>query len=434
MFDSFDATNQVFTVVKNENYWDAENTILDKIIYLQIEDKQAAISELAAGNIDIMDAQYVPGLNELNGVDGIVETIVGDPSHQEISLNHNHPIFGTGTGIPDDGSNQVTTVDTQQARLVRQAMSHIVNRNYFVNEVMEGLASPAQTAMPSASQGFDSSIVPDPFNITRAKELMEMAGFDFSDLGTPDADGVYSQEFFNVTVLAPNTNPARNTWSAAFKDELGKIGIGLSTDGYVNVGWDQIIPRTFGYENATDVPLYPDGGFDVFFVGYSWGLDWDPSGLYTASGLCATGSCDNYYNYRNSTVEAAIADYTNELNPTARTTKVQYLQELLAEDLPVLSILYPQSHWAWGSNVAGIDALLISTSAQPWNEVSGGRATVVSSVTSTATQTNTETSTATATETNTEQVTVTAEGPIEILPILLGISSVFVTVYFRRRR
>jgi ABC-type transport system substrate-binding protein len=254
--------------------------------------------------------------------------------------------------------------------MLRRAMSHVVDRDTYVTEIMDGLAQAAATNMPSASLGWDASLLPDEYDVDEAISIMESLGFDFSTLGTPDTTtGAYPDSFFDITVLSPNTNPARNQWSADYVQQLPKIGIGVSQ--HVSTGWAEIIPRTFG---STVIPgSYADGGYDIFFVGYSWALDWNPSGLYDDSGRCDTGSCGNFYNFdlgeTRTPMADAVTDYLTELDFDARLEKAAYIQELIHQYLPVLAILYPQSHWGWSSDVTGIDSLLISVSSQEWDQV-----------------------------------------------------------------
>ncbi len=366
--DSIDNTNEVVTLVKNDNYYNAENVAVDKLIFQYILEKASAVSELAAGKIDIFDAQYVAAKEELTDVDDIVEEYVGDPGHQEISLNHKNPYWGTGLMTP---AGIASAADADAAALnVRKAMSHIVDRNNFVNEILEGLAQPASTVMPSASLGWDATLTPRTYDITAARALMEAAGFDYADLGTPDANDKYSDSFFDITVLSPNTNPARNKWSIAYVEELPKIGIGV-TD-HVSTTWGPIIDRTFGYAGASadgNPGDYASDGFDILFVGYSWDLDWDPTGIYQASGLCGTGSCDNFMNFEDATVSGLVEDYLSELDFDKRLVIVKDLQQALFDSIPVIPILYPQSHWAWYDGITGIDPLLISVAVVEWDLV-----------------------------------------------------------------
>ena len=387
---SYDDTNQVVTVVKNSKYHGWENGEaqgnLDKIVFKKTTEKQAAIAELAAGDIDILDSQYIPGIDELSFLPDIVEVFVGDPAHQEVALNHLHPYFGTGEEIPGntDASDAEMLAD---ALLVRRAMSHAMNRNYAVNEIMEGLAQPAATAMPSASLGWDSALLPRAFDIELAKSIMEQAGFDYESLLDEDSDGIYETFFFEFTVLSPNTSVARNLWDSMWVNDLKKIGIGVTE--YIRTGWTDIIPRTFGYAVGNSlVPLYDDGGYDVLFVGYGWGLDWNPQGLYDSDGSHLDGGGGNFYNFDltpaqiadkslTSDVEEIVADYLSTLDFTTRIEIVQDLQAELHQYIPVIAILYPQSHWGMSTSLVNIDPLLLSVSALEWDQVTQSDSSVI---------------------------------------------------------
>ncbi|MCE7734412.1 MAG: ABC transporter substrate-binding protein [Candidatus Heimdallarchaeota archaeon] len=361
-----DNVHEIVTVVANPFYYGANEMFTDKIIFQKIADKDAAISALASGLIDILDSQYVPGLNELADLDGVSEDFVGDPSHQEISLNHLNPYFGTGESIPGN-----TARDDADALLVRKAMTHVVDRKFAVDEIMEGLALPASTVMPAAALGWDATLIPRNFSVSVARNYMTQAGFDYSTLGTENSDGTFNNNFFEVTVMSPNTNPARNQWSANYVLELPKIGIGVKE--HVSTGWGEIVPRTFGYSEGTLVPDYASGGFDVFFVGYSWSLDWNPTSLYDAAGRCDTGDCGNFLNFDTdetmTDVSSLITAYLGELDFDLRLTKAKAIQAELYKWIPVLPILYPQSHWGFSDKISGIDSLLISVSAQEWEVV-----------------------------------------------------------------
>ncbi|MBN1328439.1 MAG: hypothetical protein JXA54_03090, partial [Candidatus Heimdallarchaeota archaeon] len=93
--------------------------------------------------------------------------------------------------------------------------------------------------------------------------------------------------FFSVSILAPNTNAARNRWSALMVEQLPKIGIGI--DVFDSTGWAQITPRTWSHPGPYPIPTYAEGGYDILFVGWSWGLDWDPTGLYDTPSITPFG-------------------------------------------------------------------------------------------------------------------------------------------------
>ena len=383
-FSSYDSTNQIITVAKNDNYWgwDSEthaNGNVDVIVFKKTTEKTAAIAELAAGHIQILDSQYVPGISELAVLTNIKEAFVGDPAHQEMSLNHLHPMWGTGEGIP--GNEETNDAENlADALLVRRAMSHIMDREFAANEILEGLGQPAATTMPAAALGWDPTILPREYNISLARELMEQAGFDYDQLSDTDQDGVYETFFFEITVLSPNTSPARNEWSSVYVLDLPKIGIGVKD--HFSTGWAELIIRTFGFPSGGYVPLFDDGGFDVFFVGYGWGLDWNPLGLYDSTTSHNGGRGPNFYNFDQlpsqlsdpsltSDIEELVEEYLTTLDFSLRMQVLRELQLELHTYIPVVPIVYPQSHWGY-DDVENIDWLLLSVSALEWENVISG--------------------------------------------------------------
>ncbi len=366
--ESIDLTNMEITVVRNEYYWDAGNVISDKIIFKKIADKESAISALTNGDVQILDAHYAASKNEVSDLSGVKDETVAYPSHQELSFNHVSPWWGTGENLN-------VSDKTEGAKDVRKAISHIINRDYIVNNIIGGLAEPAATIVPSVAIGWDSSIVPREYSVDTAKQYMESAGFNYSTLGTPDAEGNYQNYFFNLTVLSPNTDPARNQWVTLIAQSLPKIGIGVTQ--VVSTGWSEIIPRTFGAGSPPG--LYDDGGYDIFFIFYSWSLDFNPTGLYESTSLIPNGN--NFYNFKNSAYDSLVKTYTQELDLEKRIDAFHDLQAFYYEWEIVAPIVYPQDHWVYADDLVGYDSVLLSTTQAQWDRI-GSTAAVAAHTTS----------------------------------------------------
>ncbi len=167
--------------------------------------------------------------------------------------------------------------------------------------------------------------------------------------------------FFSISILAPNTNPARNQWSTLMAEQLPKIGIGI--DVFDHTGWSQISPRTWGYPGPYPIPSYAEGGYDILFVGWSWGLDWDPTGLYDSPSVTPYG--DNFYQYENPEMDWAIGNYTSSFVLDDRIYWAKQIQAILYEDLPQTTIIYPLSLFPHDSNFEGWSGLLWASNYQP---------------------------------------------------------------------
>ncbi len=143
--------------------------------------------------------------------------------------------------------------------------------------------------------------------------------------------------FFTLSVLAPNTNPARNQWATLMVEQLPKIGIGV--DVFDHTGWAQISPRTWGHPGPYPIPSYAEGGFDILFVGWGWGLDIDMKGLFDTPSMPPDG--DNFYQYSVPEMDWAIGNYSQSFVLADRIQYAHDIQALLYEDVPQATITYP---------------------------------------------------------------------------------------------
>lgn len=167
--------------------------------------------------------------------------------------------------------------------------------------------------------------------------------------------------FFSISVLAPNSNPARNQWATIMVEQLPKIGIGV--DVFDHTSWGQIYPRTWDYPGPYPIPSYAEGGFDCFFVGWSWGLDWDPTGLYDSPSVTPDG--DNTYQYMNPLMDFAIYNYTQSFDVNDRIYWAEQIQALLYDEMPAATIEYDLNHFVSNPALTGWSPMLWSTDYQP---------------------------------------------------------------------
>jgi len=169
--------------------------------------------------------------------------------------------------------------------------------------------------------------------------------------------------FFSISILAPNTNPARNQWATLMVEQLPKIGIAVET--FDHTGWAQISPRTWGH--AGPIPTYAEGGYDILFVGWSWGLDWDPTGLYDSPAITPNG--DNFYQYDSPAMDAAIGNYTSSFVLADRIEWAEEIQALLYEDLPEICLIYPLSVYPHVEDVDNFSGLLWASVYYPFHDM-----------------------------------------------------------------
>ena len=149
----------------------------------------------------------------------------------------------------------------------------------------------------------------------------------------------------SLTLLSPNSNAARTQWANLMANELPKAGIEVKQ--HVNTGWDVVGPRTFSYDAkpATGVPTYDNGGYDMFFVGLSGSIGYDPTSSYTPDGYSPAGN--NFAFYNNATVNDLVKQYRQSFSATERKTLGAQIQEMLYQDIPYVPIVNTAGLWAY---------------------------------------------------------------------------------------
>ncbi|MCE7745101.1 MAG: hypothetical protein GPJ52_08220, partial [Candidatus Heimdallarchaeota archaeon] len=142
---------------------------------------------------------------------------------------------------------------------------------------------------------------------------------------------------FYVSILAPNTCPARNQWATLMVEQLPKIGIGVEI--FDHTGWAQISPRTWGYPGPYPIPTYAEGGFDILFVGWSGDMDWTTAEIFSSDYIVPNG--DNFYQYDSWEYDFAYNSYLTSLTIEDRLFWGNKMQQLLYQDQPTCTIKYP---------------------------------------------------------------------------------------------
>ena len=109
---------------------------------------------------------------------------------------------------------------------------------------------------------------------------------------------------------------------------------------------------------------YDQGGFDILFVGYNLGIDADPWSLYHSSQFAPTGG--NYYLWNNTQDDQLTTQIKETLNKTTRLNLVQQWQQLAADQLPSIPILYTRENVAFDGTASNAQAVFTAYHAPAW--------------------------------------------------------------------
>ncbi|MAR72549.1 peptide ABC transporter substrate-binding protein [Halomonas sp.] len=288
------------TVVKNPEYYEADQVALDGVRYHTIEDRNAGVSRFRAGELDIM-TEYSSSMYPL------LKEEIPEATHMATYLGSYYYVFNHRDGHP--------TADPR----VREALNMAVRRDVIAQQIMGGTFQKSLSFVPDGIDHYqvqntsfedaDGNDITDDMNarMARAKQLLEEAG--------------YSQESPLELRLRYNTT-----------DEHKKIAVAVSSM------W-----RPLGVEvelvNAEATVHYQtiaEGDFDVARAG--WIADYNDAENFLA--LLRSGVGNNYGAYANEEFDALYDQAAATLDLDERKAVMESAEALAMDDDALIPMLY----------------------------------------------------------------------------------------------
>ncbi len=195
----YDAATSTSHLVRNDNYFDFSDWGRSALIlknqfrvvdyYVKtIVGSDAAITALTNHEVDFLDSQYHLETQQsfLNSWGASKQTSYDSYGVQEMGVNMQHPIIGTGTGTPYASQYPGNaTAAANAARWIRQAISYATPRDQIISALLNGAGVAAITTPvvgnyktgAALTQGFNTALTPYPYNLTKAGQLLQSAGY-----------------------------------------------------------------------------------------------------------------------------------------------------------------------------------------------------------------------------------------------------------------
>ncbi|GAA2176801.1 ABC transporter substrate-binding protein [Leucobacter tardus] len=303
--DSFDKGN-LASFTANENYqglWGAPATDTVNVKYFANESNLSQAIETQGVDVafrslsatDVEKFEGTDGLNVVKGPGGEIRYIV---------FNFDTMPYGAQT---DDA-------DAEKAKAVRQAAADLIDREKLSEQVFKGTYAPLYGHVPEGLSGAG-----DP--------LMGLYG---DEAGGPDAAKA-AQRLEDAGVETPvslQLQYAGERYGAASAEEYAQIKAQLEADGLFAVDVQSTEWTQYSKDRVED--LYP-----AYQLG--WFPDYSDADNYLTPFFLEGGFLENHYN--NDEVNDLLREQLVTTDADARATKIEEVQEVLAEDLSTLPML-----------------------------------------------------------------------------------------------
>ncbi len=248
--------------------------------------------------------------------------------------------------------NNLTSEDRKK---IRQAMDYAIPRQQIIDTVLQGLAVPIATGIGQNMMGYDPSVKPREYNITKAKQLMaEVFGKIYDNSTGAKANSTHTTTpYFKMVIIVPGTNEARGPLATLIQTSLKDIGIAVDLKFWHQYVFDQRIynPQNVGFD-------YAHGGFDAYIAGYSASVDPDYSSRYYPSQFAPNGE-NNQWIENEEVVEIINLSLTSP-NLDDRLATLKEFQAWFYEWVPKSIILQAYDLFAVDPYLEGLDTYLVS--------------------------------------------------------------------------
>lgn len=302
--------NDTLTVVKNDQYWDAANVKLDKVIFYPIDDDAASVRRFEAKELDLVYNFSADQIERLRGT-------YGDQVHVTPGLATYYYVFDNREPPYNDVN-------------VRRALSMAIDRDFLAEEIYAGAQLPAYNMVPPGLEGYGDGPKPDFAELSqidredKAIELMKAAGY--GEGGKPlEIEIRYNTNANHERVATAVADMWKNTFGA-------KVSL-------VNLD----VASHYAY-------LQEGGKFNVARAG--WSADYaDPENFLALN--VSTNVTFNYGKYKNEEYDALMKASYEEQDPAKRMEILKKAEAILMNDQPIAPLMNTANLWLVSSRVAG---------------------------------------------------------------------------------
>jgi peptide/nickel transport system substrate-binding protein len=296
---------------RNPNYYGAKPHI-DGLGLQFFGTDDAMITALKSGQLDGVETAPFTSVATLKTAHFVVPSTTGDV-FDDFIINSN--------------PKQLASHKELLNPLVREAFDYAIDRQAIVKIALLGHGQPGSTIIPPATGHWhDSAIAPTPFNLAKANQLLNQAGYKMGPNGVRIANG----HPMSYTVIMP-TDIASAHGNRSFQiiqPDFAKIGVQLKL---------QVLDPSAAY-NAITANKYRNFELSMW--------DWYP--LTDPDFILSILTCNSWYvwddsGYCSKSYDSLYAAQSAAMNPAARQRIVYQMQQMIHNARPYLVLDYPDT-------------------------------------------------------------------------------------------
>ncbi|HLI52139.1 MAG TPA: ABC transporter substrate-binding protein [Thermomicrobiaceae bacterium] len=304
------------TLNKNPKYWKG-TPVLDSWIYKIVTNQTVLTQQLKTGEVDIGGIQP------------------SDFASMQKQSNVNTYAYDGFTFTFYCYQLDPTKTTLFQDKGVRQALLYALNRAQMVKAIDFGLAQVAVGTMPVPSWAYNPNGITNkyPYDVDKANSLLDSAGW------AKGSDGIRAKngKKLSFSVYTNSGNTVRENYITVFQQAWKELGVDCTPQ---TEEWNAFLNRI---TSAHD--------FEIFLVGFSWGVDPDQTTMWACDSFKGGFNMGKYCNPQ---VDTLLQQGLATTDHAKRTAIYTQMQNILMDDLPSAILDFPKSTAAVNKRVHNV--------------------------------------------------------------------------------
>ncbi len=300
-------TGQEVVLERDPDYWGTgkpgiDPAYLDRRVLRVFNNTDAALVALKAGQLDAMNLQPIQHLRQTRSKRfqrRFDKHPYFSPGYTYIGWNNAHPIF--------------------RDKRVRQAMTHLTNRQQMVRTILFGLGEVVDGPVYLFRPEYDKTLYRHPYDPKKARQLLGEAGWQDTD-----GDGLLDKVIdgqktpFRFEIKFNSGNDIRKSVALTLQDELKKHGIAASVR---QLDWTIFLDDVRNHR------------FDAMILGWAMPLT-EPDGYQVWHSSQAANKGSNVISFQHPRVDAILETYRRTFDAQTRVELYREFQQILNDEQP----------------------------------------------------------------------------------------------------
>jgi peptide/nickel transport system substrate-binding protein len=304
------ATGDTIELSANDSYFGGRAN-LDRVRVKVVPDNSGRVVGLESGDLDFVQSPVSP--QDVSRVQTAAKLKVDRTpaaGYTYVNLNCADPILAD--------------------KKVRQALSHLVNKQQIIDTIYKGIGKPANGPIVPGMWAYSADVPSYDYNPDKAKQLLEEAGWKAGADGMRSKDG----QKLSLTVRTHSEDPDRKQLIQVLQSEFQKVGIEATT-------------------NTVEFPAFfqdmQDGKYQVGVIGW---LNLSDPDRATFRQFTMDGTA-NYGKYKNDQVDKQLKDARTTLDQSRAKTLYADAVRQIVDDAPYIFVQYQEYIAMYSPKVQG---------------------------------------------------------------------------------